>query len=205
MTSRTAFPPSYHHATKVVTPEDAREQLAAFLAKTPTTAYLHPDAILSQNGIQYPAQSGPQGGLALHHLRRIEAGLRGENLIAESKEDLKALFAAETETELPAGDDARLDALIGTSTKRGKRARSAERVDQWRNGEEALSPEEYAQQQEEIEEEIGNDTLSGQGEQRDAAPQINTSGTMDKKARKAAKKAKKQQEKQKAAAQRAAG
>ncbi|QIX00081.1 hypothetical protein AMS68_005598 [Peltaster fructicola] len=202
MNSRTAYPPSYHHATKTVAPAAAQEQLAAFLAKTPTTAYLHPDAILSQTGIQFPAQSGPQGGLALHHLRRIEAGLRGENLIAESNEDLKALFATK-ETQLPAGDDAHLDALI--DGRPSKRVKSAEKVEKWQDKDGAMDPDEYALQQDDVEEEMGADTLATTGEQLDSAPDVKTSGKSqaDKAARKAAKKAKKKQQRE--AAQNAAG
>lgn len=118
MVPKQSYPPmrSHPHLTKRLTPAEAQQRLAAFLKRTETQPHLHPDAQLSANGIRFAAQSGPKGGLALHHLRRIEAGLRGENLVAETAEELAQEFGGE---ELPEGDDSRLDdAIEGKKAKR---------------------------------------------------------------------------------------
>ncbi|KAK4540299.1 hypothetical protein LTR36_009611 [Oleoguttula mirabilis] len=113
MVPKSAYPPTHPHPalTHALPPSAAQIALAAYLAKSQTNPHLHPDALLSTSGITYSAQSGPTGGLALHHLKRIVAGLRGENLIAESADELAQFGGAEADT-LPAGDDARVDGVI---------------------------------------------------------------------------------------------
>lgn len=130
MVPRTSYPPVVHHPTltKTLTPTVAQTQLASFLEKTSTQPHLHPDSLLSTTGITYSAHSGPAGGLALHHLRRIEAGLRGENLIAETEEDLKAQFDENGELE---GDDVALDEGIErTERKMRKESKKRKRVEE---------------------------------------------------------------------------
>ncbi|KAI9838781.1 MAG: hypothetical protein M1838_004496 [Thelocarpon superellum] len=74
----TAFPPHRTHHRERVSTESALGLLQTYLAQTETTPYLHPDARLAESG---PHLMGEEdGGLALHHLRRVEAGLRGERL-----------------------------------------------------------------------------------------------------------------------------
>lgn len=126
MVPRTSYPPTHHHnaLTKSLSPAEAQTQLAAFLEKTSTQPHLHPDSLLSSTGITYSAHSGPSGGLAIHHLRRIEAGLRGENLVQETEEELKAQFAGEEE-----GDDERLnDSIARTEQKQRKESKKRKRV-----------------------------------------------------------------------------
>lgn len=185
----TSLPPKYRHASIKITPKQAQENLVAFLAKTPSQPHLHPDAILSQDGIKFPAQSGPQGGLAIHHLRRIEAGLRGENLLAESKEELRALFS--DEPQLPTGNDDRLDGLIERSIEKStKRSKQISTLDG------TIDADEYAHEQTEVNEEIGNDTLAGQGEQVHSIPEIRTDkSAADRAERNAKKKAARKAEK----------
>lgn len=132
MVPRTAYPPSVHHTnlTRHLDPATAQSHLSTFLAKTPSTPHLHPDSLLSSTGITYSAHSGPSGGLALHHLRRIEAGLRGENLGVETEEELKRQFAGED--DLAEGDDEVLDASIAaTERKERKKRKRVEEIRDW--------------------------------------------------------------------------
>lgn len=129
MVPKTSYPPSFHHPTLTTTipPTTAQKQLSSFLTSTQTKPYLHPDSLLRSTGITYSASSGPSGGLALHHLRRIEAGLRGENLVAETEEELNAQFAEEE--KLPDGDDSRLDAMI--EKERVAKKRKRDEIEEW--------------------------------------------------------------------------
>ena len=162
-------------------PAAAQAELAAFLSQTRTKAHLHPDALLSSTGIQFSANSGPTGGLALHHLQRIEAGLRGENLVQETQEELEAVFGEEMRAAgTLRGDDRRVDATIERVSKRSK---SSERVREWEDG------AEYAQQQEIVEGEVGDRDSAHVIQQGGEPPAIEQhEGKVDAAARKAAKK-----------------
>lgn len=132
MATRTAYPPMHPLTPKTLPPSTAQTHLSTFLSQTKSKPHLHPDALLSSTGIQFSAHSGPQGGLALHHLQRIEAGLRGENLVLETQEELEAVFGEEMRAAgTLRGDDSRVDKVI---EKGGKRARSQERVEGWEDG-----------------------------------------------------------------------
>ncbi|KAF2863515.1 hypothetical protein K470DRAFT_206963, partial [Piedraia hortae CBS 480.64] len=63
--------------------EQAQNILSSFLQATATKPYLHPDAMLNASGITFSATSGSEGGLEIHHLKRIEKGLNGEILEKE--------------------------------------------------------------------------------------------------------------------------
>lgn len=124
-TSRAVYPPAHVPSAPItLTPSAAESLLSTYLSQTPHKAHLHPDALLSSTGIQFSANSGPKGGLAIHHLTRIAAGLRGENLVQETQEELEAQFAA----ELGAGG---LDDDVVERTGASKRSRSMERVREW--------------------------------------------------------------------------
>lgn len=163
-------------------PTSAQTTLSAFLAQTRTKAHLHPDALLSSTGIQFSANSGPTGGLALHHLQRIEAGLRGENLVQETQEELEAVFGEEMRAAgTLRGDDRRVDAAIEKSSS--KRGRSQERVREWEDG------AEFAAQQKVLEGEVGDRAGADVVQQGGAPPEIEQhGGKVDAAARKAAKK-----------------
>lgn len=138
MVPKTSYPPAYQHPqlTQPLTPSSAQQQLANFLAQTRRKPYLHPDALLLTSGVAYSAHSGPNGGLALHYLRRIEAGLRGESLMAESADMLAEQYGeGEGEgVELPEGDDEKLDAAIearSSGALKRKRNLDLSEVGQW--------------------------------------------------------------------------
>ena len=181
MASRAVYPPIQHPTGPVaLDPTAAQTQLSAFLSQTRSKAHLHPDALLSSTGIQFSANSGPTGGLALHHLQRIEAGLRGENLVQETQEELEAVFGEEMRAAgTLRGDDRRVDATIERVSKRSK---SQERVREWEDG------AEFAQQQDITEGEVG-DRGAHVVQQGGAPPEIEQhGGKVDAAARKAAKK-----------------
>lgn len=75
----TAFPPAIHHTNTHISTSKALSLLSAYLEATTTDPSLHPGAHLTEHGPVAPA-SGQNTGLVLHNLRRVEAGLRGENL-----------------------------------------------------------------------------------------------------------------------------
>lgn len=75
----TAYPPTVHHSSIRVSTPEALSLLSAYLEATTTDPSLHPSAHLTENGPVAPS-SGHNTGLVLHNLRRVEAGLRGENL-----------------------------------------------------------------------------------------------------------------------------
>lgn len=166
-----------------LSPSDAQNHLTTFLSQTRTKAHLHPDALLSSTGIQFSANSGPTGGLALHHLQRIEAGLRGENLVQETQEELEAVFGEEMRAAgTLRGDDKRLDASIEKGSS--KRSKSQERVREWEDG------AEFAQNQDIVEGEVGERDVGGAVMQDGEVPEVEThaGGKVDAAARKAAKK-----------------
>ena len=153
--SNKTFPPLVHHKTAYLQPEQAAKSLSAYLEKSRKCAHLHPDAWLDPTGIRFGPKSGPNGGWAIHHLRRIEAGLRGESLAVESRDDLAAELGEEVLKEQDpyathieethVGDDTRVDAVIEesqhkyedekTRKKREKKERAkremAERAGPW--------------------------------------------------------------------------
>ncbi|KAI9797031.1 MAG: hypothetical protein M1833_005864 [Piccolia ochrophora] len=65
-----------------ISPSEALEQIQRYLEAAKTTHSLHPDALLTERGPEL-ASSSERGGLTLHHLRRVEAGLRGERISGE--------------------------------------------------------------------------------------------------------------------------
>nr|POE63388.1 hypothetical protein CFP56_04291 [Quercus suber] len=205
MSPPTCYPPYriHAHSTRALTPSAAEDSLSSYLSKTEKHAYLHPDSQLSTTGIDYAAQSGPTGGLVIHHLRRIAAGLRGENLAAETEEELARFGGGLAETALPDGDDARVDTLIGR--EESKRKRKGDEIEAWAeeagdagglaDGEQWQDKQEYERQQEVLEGEVGerggeNGQSNGNGVEA-PPPRI------DKAARKLAKKAKLKEEKSK--------
>ncbi|KAK4552994.1 hypothetical protein LTR86_009918 [Recurvomyces mirabilis] len=184
MVPRTAYPPTHLHATKTthLNPSQAQETLATFLANLEQHAYLHPDAQLSSSGIAFAAQSGSKGGIAVHHLRRIEAGLRGENLAVESFEDLALQFGGTGADELlPEGDDGTLDRVIDD----GKAKKTASIADWAETTSEAAYGSPQHQQrpldddpdaQDQMSYELSQQPMKGEVGERDAAASVSQAG-----------------------------
>lgn len=74
----TAYPPHVVHRSEAVSPEQALELLQTYLADSESRPWLHPDATLHEDGPHFARTM--TGGLTIHNLRRVEAGLRGERL-----------------------------------------------------------------------------------------------------------------------------
>ena len=104
MASRVGPAPHVHHASlsAKLAPSEAQSFLNDFISSTHTKPHLHPDSVLTPSGVQFPPTSGPGGGLALHHLRRIAEGLGGVNLVPETWEEL-AKFGVEEDEEIGGG------------------------------------------------------------------------------------------------------
>jgi hypothetical protein len=127
-------PPFEHHTQpEQISPESAQQSVAKYLTRSESRPYMHPDSFLASTGIRFAIGSGPKGGIALHHIRRIEAGLRGEYLEKETPEQLEALFGDQWHA---AGDDHMLDGLIDESERRlrkekKRRKRKREEIEDW--------------------------------------------------------------------------
>lgn len=88
-----AYPPFRHHNTIRIPKARALSLLTAYLVTSTQDASLHPNALLAESGPKAAAFSststgyggGGRGGLTLHNLRRVEAGLRGEYLGADAE------------------------------------------------------------------------------------------------------------------------
>ncbi|GAB7340619.1 hypothetical protein MBLNU457_7024t1 [Dothideomycetes sp. NU457] len=107
MNRRRAFPPARPVETVPLPPNVALSTLQTFLTATEKYPYLHPDSLIQPGGVKFASSgNGPTGGLILHHLRRIAAGLNGESLIPEP-DDIFTLYP-----EARTSDDTRLDAEI---------------------------------------------------------------------------------------------
>lgn len=75
----TANPPLRKLSTRRTSNSAALNLISSYLLASTTNPSLHPDALLTESG---PLASSTEG-LTLHNLRRIEAGLRGDNLDAD--------------------------------------------------------------------------------------------------------------------------
>lgn len=130
------FPPLVSHSdkTKYLSPSEAQPLVAKYVARSLKHAYCHPDSLLEPDGVQYGPKSGRSGGLVMHYLKRVEAGLRGEHLPVESLEELKARFGDDIVTgSVPQSDDRRLDETIRKKDAAGnlKRKRGTGEVLAW--------------------------------------------------------------------------
>lgn len=74
-----AHPPLRKHTTHRIPPSTALTLISSYLQASTTNPSLHPDALLTESG----PLSASTDGLTLHNLRRIQAGLRGDNLGAD--------------------------------------------------------------------------------------------------------------------------
>ena len=83
MTTRNCHPPSRHHVTRQVSSPKALSVISDYLLAAGTDASRHPNALFTKAGVTTPSSGTHQFGLILHNLKRVEAGLRGERLIAD--------------------------------------------------------------------------------------------------------------------------
>lgn len=166
-------------SSKSIPIEDASLMLEKYLSNSEVHPHLHPDALITPSGTTFSAQGGPTGGVVMHNLRRVAAGLKGNYLEPEPTPEAE-------------GDDRNTgvnDTQDQSKTKQG--ADTA--VEEWQEMSEYEREEAVIEvgdigdrtnfvQQEEIE--AGH--LSGEGKKR----KKEEDGKLDKAARKKAKKAK---------------
>jgi hypothetical protein len=124
MSATSRMPPPHRvHAPAGLTADDALGRLSAYLEAAEQQPHLHPDARLTVSGVEFNT-AGAAGGVVLHNLRRLQAGLRGELLQPEPDPELEAdVEMADAE---PAGDDARLDAQIAARAFAAQEGREEE-------------------------------------------------------------------------------
>ena len=182
MTPQISYPPYRAHSSHQLSIEAAQSLLSTYLTESESSPHLHPDALLSTAGVQFSTHGGPMGGLVLHNLRRVEAGLRGERLAPDPE---------------PESDDRVLDGLVESEAKlQGKSWKR--KLNDVEEGWQDL--EEFQREQGGVEVgEIGD--RSNFVEDGDAEPPVLATGSarkkVDKEARKKAKKEREQEKKRK--------
>lgn len=180
----TAFPPAIHHTNTHISTSKALSLLSAYLKATTTDPSLHPSAHLTEHGPVAPS-SGGNTGLVLHNLKRVEAGLRGENL----GEDLT--FQKYGGDGLPELMPTGVAEDVGDHVHRGSFDQEQGDVEvegEWQD------KEEFERQQEVVQGDIGkrdNAVDGGFEEKGGSVPLVkSTWGSQDREARKQAKKEK---------------
>ncbi|EUC44544.1 hypothetical protein COCMIDRAFT_97907 [Bipolaris oryzae ATCC 44560] len=96
-----APPPRRQVSSAPVSLSAASAVLEKYLQNSETHAHLHPDALITPDGVTFNAKGGAVGNLLMHHLRRVAAGLRGEYLEPDTtlEAQAEALDAAAADGE----------------------------------------------------------------------------------------------------------
>ena len=180
-----AYPPIRHHSTTPISTQTALSLLSNYLEATLTDASLHPNAILTENGPITPAV-GESTGLVLHNLRRVEAGLKGEHLEADStleKHDEHGLSGLKVDDAIAGATEIPID---------NPREPGQELEGEWQD------KEQFEREQDIVQGELGaRDNASHSGHERDGGdvPKVKATVTSeDKDARKRRKKERKKRE-----------
>lgn len=79
-----APPPSRTISSHPISLTSASAMLETYLHNSEAHAHLHPDALITPTGVTFSSHGGPMGGVVMHNLRRVAAGLRGEYLEPEA-------------------------------------------------------------------------------------------------------------------------
>lgn len=90
-----APPPHRLISSKPVSTADASTMLQTYISNSEAHPHLHPDALITPTGVTFSSHGGPTGGVVMHNLRRIAAGLRGEYLEPEPIPEPEAEEGAE--------------------------------------------------------------------------------------------------------------
>ncbi|KAF1942716.1 hypothetical protein EJ02DRAFT_302186, partial [Clathrospora elynae] len=111
-------PPWRHISSTPISVATASQMLAKYLHNAETHPHLHPDALITPTGVEFSSTGGAQGGITMHHLRRVAAGLRGEYMEPdpelEEDEEAGQGSGADTNTYGNGGTKARKGALKKT-------------------------------------------------------------------------------------------
>jgi hypothetical protein len=186
-----APPPSRRISSTPISVADASRMLETYLTNSESHPHLHPDALVTPTGINFSSHGGSMGGVLLHNLRRVAAGLRGEYLEPEK-------------TPEPEEDEEGADRFSKKGGKKRKTAPDATTADDW----EPLEQFERDQGNFEIGEVGDRDNFAQEGAEEPAVEvtggaqqggakkqKKDTKGLSEKEARKLAKKEKNQQRK----------
>lgn len=92
-----APPPHRLISSKPVSTADASTMLQTYISHSEAHPHLHPDALITPTGVTFSSHGGPTGGVVMHNLRRIAAGLRGEYLEPEPTPEPETEEGAEGE------------------------------------------------------------------------------------------------------------
>lgn len=184
MTPQISYPPYRAHSSHQLSIEAAQSLLSTYLTESESSPHLHPDALLSTAGVQFSTHGGPMGGLVLHNLRRVEAGLRGERLAPDPE---------------PESDDRVLDGLIEESGAKLQGKSWKRKLNDVEEGWQDL--EEFQREQGRVEVgEIGDrSNFVEDGSAESPVLATGSAGKVDKEARKKAKKEREQEKKRKRA------
>lgn len=78
-----ALPPYRHLSSQSISLTDASNMLDKYIMDSESHPHLHPDSIITPTGVTFSAHGGPMGGVVMHNLRRVAAGLHGEYMEPE--------------------------------------------------------------------------------------------------------------------------
>lgn len=78
-----APPPHRFISSQPISISEASSILQTYITHSEAHPHLHPDALITPTGVTFSSHGGPTGGVVMHNLRRIAAGLRGEYLEPE--------------------------------------------------------------------------------------------------------------------------
>ncbi|KAL6709712.1 hypothetical protein ACN47E_001140 [Coniothyrium glycines] len=109
-------PPFRHISSQAISVDAASSILETYLHNSESHPHLHPDALITPTGVTFSSHGGPMGGVVMHNLRRVAAGLRGEYLEPEA-------------TPEPEGDGD--DAAFEKKGRKGKGARKGAQTEEW--------------------------------------------------------------------------
>ncbi|KAF1845891.1 uncharacterized protein K460DRAFT_366738 [Cucurbitaria berberidis CBS 394.84] len=93
-----APPPSRHISSTPISLTSASRILETYLTNSERHPHLHPDALITPTGVTFSSHGGPVGGVVMHNLRRVAAGLRGEYLEPEKTPEPEEDDGADTES-----------------------------------------------------------------------------------------------------------
>lgn len=109
------LPPHRLLSTHSIPADSASSLLQTYILNSESHAHLHPDALIKHSKVVFSAHAGPTGGVVMHNVRRVAAGLRGEYLEPES--------TPEPEETATTAEGVAGSAAVGAMGANGKMAR----------------------------------------------------------------------------------
>jgi len=103
-------------SSRTISLTDGSKILDKYLSNSTSYPHLHPDALITPSGVAFSSHGGSSGGVIMHNLRRVAAGLHGEYLEPEptpEPEDSKERSLG-SQKKVKHGKKAATDATVGT-------------------------------------------------------------------------------------------